>query len=250
MISIKNLKKIFLSNNRNQPVVVFDDFSCEFKYGSITAILGTSGSGKSTLGRIISGLETEYEGEVIINGKNISNYLKEKRIGVVPQKYANFEWMNVYENITLDKLDKEYAEVILKRLGLEEYVNFYPRELSGGLQQRVAVARALFYKSEIVIFDEPFGGLDEDTRLKVLEFVQPILKEMNITGIFITHKIEEALYVADRVVVFSQKPVSIVYDIQTPVIIRNRDFYFNDSILKLKKELLKTLFSKGNYENI
>jgi len=241
MISIKNLKKIFLSNNRNQPVVVFDDFSCEFKNGSITAILGTSGSGKSTLGRIISGLETEYRGEVIVNDKNISNYLKEKRIGVVPQKYANFEWMSVYENITLDKLDKEYAEAILKRLGLEEYINFYPRELSGGLQQRVAVARALFHKSEIIIFDEPFGGLDEDTRLKVLEFVQPILKEMNITGIFITHKIEEALYVADRVIVFSQKPVSIICDIQTPVIIRNRDFYFNNSVLELKKELLKNL---------
>lgn len=241
MISIKNLKKIFISNNRNQPVVVFDNFSCEFKQGSITAILGTSGSGKSTLGRIISGLETEYNGEVVVSNKNISNYLKEKRIGVVPQKYANFEWMNVYENITLDKVDKEYAETILKRLGLEEYVNFYPRELSGGLQQRVAVARALFHKSEIIIFDEPFGGLDEDTRLKVLEFVQPILKEMNITGIFITHKIEEALYVADRVIVFSQKPVSIICDIQTPTIIRNRDFYFNDSVLDLKKELLKSL---------
>lgn len=241
MISIKNLKKIFSSNNQNQPIIVFDNFSCEFEQGTITAILGMSGAGKSTLGRIISGLETEYSGDVIINDKKISHYLTEKRIGVVPQKYANFEWMNVYENITLNKIDKEYADIIIKRLGLEEYINFYPRELSGGLQQRVAVARALFHRSEIIIFDEPFGGLDEDTRLKVLEFVQPILKEMNITGIFITHKIEEALYVADRVIIFSQKPVSVICNMQTPSIVRNRDFYFNDSVLELKKKLLKNL---------
>jgi NitT/TauT family transport system ATP-binding protein len=241
MISIKNIKKIFHSSNRNQPVVVFDDFSCEFEQGTITAILGTSGSGKSTLGRIISGLENDYSGTVTIGNKNLVDYLKEQRIGVVPQKYANFEWMNVYENITLDKNDKEYADIIIKKLGLEEYVNFYPRELSGGLQQRVAVARALFHKSEIIIFDEPFGGLDEDTRMKVLEFVQPILEELKITGIFITHKIEEALYIADRAVVFSQKPVSLINDIQVPAIVRNRDFYFNNSVLELKKELLKSL---------
>lgn len=241
MINIKNLKKIFLSNSQNQSVIVFDNFSCDFKHGSITAILGVSGSGKTTLGRIISGLETEFRGDVVIDNKNISDYLTERRIGVVPQKYANFEWMNVYENITLGKVEKEYAEIILKRLGLEEYVNFYPRELSGGLQQRVAVARALFHKSEIIIFDEPFGGLDEDTRLKVLEFVQPILKEMNVTGVFITHKIEEALYIADRVIVFSQKPVNIICDIQTPAIIRNRDFYFNESVLEMKKKLLNSV---------
>lgn len=241
MIHIKNLKKIFSTNNRNSAITVFDDFSCDFKQGSITAIIGASGSGKSTLGRIMCGLETDYQGEILIQDKKLNQYLNERRIGVVPQKYANFEWMTVYENITLDKDDSEYAENIINRLGLTEYKNFYPRELSGGLQQRVAVARALFHKSEIIIFDEPFGGLDEDTRLKVLEFVQPILKEMNITGIFITHKIEEALYIADRVIVFSQKPVSIIRDLEVPEIVRDRNFYFNDTVLELKKSLLKSL---------
>ncbi len=248
MIQINHITKIFPHDGRKEFLRVFSDFSCSFEKGMITAILGASGSGKSTLGRIISGLETRYEGEVLIRGLYLDSYLKEKRIGVVPQRFANFEWMNVYDNITLGKQDPEYAEKIMERLGLTTYRNFYPKELSGGLQQRVALARALFYKSEVIVFDEPFGGLDEDTRMRVLEFIQPILKELKITGIFITHKIEEALYLADRVLVFSDKPVSIIRDLKVPDIVRDRNFYFDKTMLDLKKSLLQDLMQDSESE--
>jgi sulfate transport system ATP-binding protein len=195
------------------PNTVVDNVSFEIERGSLVALLGPSGGGKSTVLRIIAGLETPDAGEVLLNGQNATHTrVQERNIGFVFQSYALFRHMTVRENIafglTIRKRPrKEIAAAVDELLGLVQLDGLgerYPNELSGGQRQRVALARALAPGSSLLLLDEPFGALDAKVRLELREWIRRLHKERGITSVFVTHDQEEAMDLADRVIVLQK----------------------------------------------
>lgn len=187
------------------------NFSLEIEKGEIVALLGPSGSGKSTILRLISGLEVPNGGEIIVNNNILYNKDKfiepEKRgIGMVFQDYALFPHMTVEKNVlfgvgNVDKNEKQrILDEVLELVDMKEYKKRYPHELSGGQQQRIAIARALAPKPSLLLLDEPFSNLDADLRKKIRNEIKDILKKSHSTSIFVTHDIEDAKDVADRII--------------------------------------------------
>lgn len=187
--------------------------SFEIAAGEVLVALGPSGSGKTTLLRIIAGLEDHDAGEIHLNGQDARSLPPQKReLGVVFQEHALFQRKTVEQNIAFGletrKLDKKEilktVEDMLKLVNLSEHRKKYPSQLSGGQRQRVALARALAFKPSAMLFDEPFSALDAVTRLELRREVRSLLREMNIPALFITHDQEEALELADRIIVLNQ----------------------------------------------
>lgn len=187
------------------------NFSLEIEKGEIVALLGPSGSGKSTILRLISGLEVPNGGEIIVNNNILYNKEKfiepEKRgIGMVFQDYALFPHMTVEKNVlfgvgNVDKNEKQrILDEVLELVDMKEYKKRYPHELSGGQQQRIAIARALAPKPSLLLLDEPFSNLDANLRKKIRNEIKDILKKSHSTSIFVTHDIEDAKDVADRII--------------------------------------------------
>ncbi|EYE87517.1 ABC transporter [Fervidicella metallireducens AeB] len=187
------------------------NFGLEIEKGEIVALLGPSGSGKSTILRLISGLEVPNGGEILVNNNILYNKDKfiepEKRgIGMVFQDYALFPHMTVEKNVlfgvgNVDKNEKQrILDEVLELVDMKEYKKRYPHELSGGQQQRIAIARALAPKPSLLLLDEPFSNLDADLRKKIRNEIKDILKKTHSTSIFVTHDIEDAKDVADRII--------------------------------------------------
>ncbi|MCF7865447.1 MAG: ATP-binding cassette domain-containing protein [Candidatus Pacebacteria bacterium] len=222
-IEIKKLNKSFALDNISSihsPKNVLKDISLSIEKGEIVSLLGSSGCGKTTLAKCILGLE-KYNGEILIGGENINQYLKHNRIGYVPQKYANFEHLTVYQNalIAFDKpseSDREKIDHALKVLGIYKSKDMYPKALSGGMKQRLAIARALLTNSDIIVFDEPLSALDIETKHQTQELLLQIWQEYNKTFIFITHDIEEALFLSHKVVILETNPGKIREVISSP----------------------------------
>jgi sulfate/thiosulfate transport system ATP-binding protein len=192
--------------------VALDDVSIEVESGSLTALLGPSGSGKSTLLRIVAGLEAPDAGEVFISGREATAVAPQKRgIGFVFQHYAPFTHMTVWDNVAfgLTIRRRPKAEVVarvtelLELVGLNGLSGRYPAQLSGGQRQRMALARALAPEPEVLLLDEPFGALDARVRKELREWLLRLHDEMRVTTIFVTHDQEEALELADTVVVMN-----------------------------------------------
>jgi len=192
--------------------LALDDVSISVESGSLTGLLGPSGSGKSTLLRVIAGLETPDTGEVFISGKEATAVAPQKRgVGFVFQHYAPFTHMTVWDNIafglSIRKRPKEeiHARVteLLELVQLNGLGKRYPSQLSGGQRQRMALARALAAEPELLLLDEPFGALDARVRKELREWLLRLHDEMHVTTIFVTHDQEEALEVADNVVVMN-----------------------------------------------
>jgi sulfate/thiosulfate transport system ATP-binding protein len=192
--------------------LALDDVSISVESGSLTALLGPSGSGKSTLLRVIAGLETPDVGEVFISGREATAVAPQKRgVGFVFQHYAPFTHMTVWDNIafglTIRRRPKEeiHARVteLLELVQLKGLGRRYPSQLSGGQRQRMALARALAAEPELLLLDEPFGALDARVRKELREWLLRLHDEMHVTTIFVTHDQEEALEVADNVVVMN-----------------------------------------------
>ncbi len=207
---IKNLSFKYSNNNQD----TLKNINLSFEKGEIVAILGESGSGKSTLLRILSGFEAPYKGEFKVNNKGIINETNivpvEKRgIGMVFQDYALFPHMTIEKNIAfgINKLNKKEQKTIisdvLDLVGLEEHRKKYPHELSGGQQQRVALARAMAPSPELILLDEPFSNLDANLQCRIRRELKEILKKANTTAVFVSHDKDDALEIADRVVVMS-----------------------------------------------
>ncbi|CDF59272.1 ABC transporter ATP-binding protein [Thermobrachium celere] len=186
------------------------NFNLEIEKGEIVALLGPSGSGKSTILRLISGLEIPNGGEIIVNNrvlynKNVFIEPQKRGIGMVFQDYALFPHMTVEKNILfgLEKINKEarqrILDEVLELVDMKEYKKRYPHELSGGQQQRIAIARALAPKPSLLLLDEPFSNLDAGLKKRIRKEIKEILKKSNITSIFVTHDIEDAKDVADRI---------------------------------------------------
>ena len=199
--------------------LALDDVSIEVESGSLTALLGPSGSGKSTLLRVIAGLETPDSGEVFISGREATALAPQKRgVGFVFQHYAPFTHMTVWDNIAFGLTirrrprDEVYSRVgeLLELVQLTGLGKRYPSQLSGGQRQRMALARALAAEPEVLLLDEPFGALDARVRKELRDWLIRLHDEMHVTTIFVTHDQEEALEVADNVVVMNMARVEQV----------------------------------------
>src|SRR5437763_384240 len=190
--------------------VVLEDVSFDVAEGESLVLLGPSGSGKTTVLRIIAGLEQPYTGRVILHGKDVTDLpARERGVGVIFQSYALFPRMTVEKNIGYGmrirgrrrREVKEAVARLLKLVRLEEHRKKYPSQLSGGQQQRVAIARTLAYEPQVLLFDEPFGALDAQTRVRLRREIRSLLREVNVPAVFITHDQEEALELGDRIAV-------------------------------------------------
>src|SRR6476661_929357 len=190
--------------------VALDDVSVEVESGSLTALLGPSGSGKSTLLRIIAGLETPDEGQILLSGTDATALKPQKRnVGFVFQHYAAFKHMTVRENIAfgLKVRKRPKAEIrdrvdeLLNLVQLQNFGDRYPAQLSGGQRQRMGLARALAPEPQVLLLDEPFGALDARVRAELRDWLRRLHEEVHVTTVFVTHDQEEAMEVADRVAV-------------------------------------------------
>ncbi len=206
-ISIHNVTKRFGS------FTALNDVSVEVPSGSLVALLGPSGSGKTTLLRIIAGLETVDAGAVFFHGKDASaRQVRERNIGFVFQHYALFRHMTVLDNIGFAlkmrgrprREIKQRVHELLRLIQLEGIEKRYPAQLSGGQRQRVALARALAAKPDVLLLDEPFGALDARVRQELRDWLHRLHQEIHVTSVFVTHDQEEALELADRVVVMNR----------------------------------------------
>ena len=189
---------------------VLENISFDVAEGEALVLLGASGSGKTTILRIIAGLEQPYTGKVILHGKDVTELpARERGVGVIFQSYALFPKMTVEKNIGYGlkirrrrrKEIKRTVNELLSLVQLEEHRKKYPSQLSGGQQQRVAIARTLAYNPEVLLFDEPFGALDAQTRVHLRREIRALLRKVNVPAVFITHDQEEALELGDRIAV-------------------------------------------------
>ncbi|MGX9133881.1 sulfate/molybdate ABC transporter ATP-binding protein [Rummeliibacillus sp. JY-2-4R] len=210
-ITIQNVKKQFGSFQ------ALDNISLNIETGELIALLGPSGSGKTSLLRIIAGLENLDEGVILFDGENITEInAKERNIGFVFQHYALFKHMTVFDNVAYGlkvrprktrpskKEIEEKVHTLLSLVKLEPFADRYPNQLSGGQRQRVALARALAVEPKVLLLDEPFGALDAKVRKDLRRWLRKMHNEFHVTSIFVTHDQEEALDVADRIVVMNK----------------------------------------------
>ncbi|MGZ4178063.1 MAG: sulfate/molybdate ABC transporter ATP-binding protein [Solirubrobacteraceae bacterium] len=214
-IDIANISKHF------EDFTALDDVSLEVPEGSLTALLGPSGSGKSTLLRIIAGLETPDSGTVMIDGKDVSYVIPQKRgIGFVFQHYAAFTHMTVRENVAfglrIRKRPKpevqERVDELLALVGLTKWAQQRPSQLSGGQRQRMALARALAVEPKVLLLDEPFGALDATVRAELRAWLRRLHEEQHVTTVLVTHDQEEAMEISDRIAVMSAGTIEQVGD--------------------------------------
>jgi NitT/TauT family transport system ATP-binding protein len=197
-------------------VHVLDRIQHRIENGRFVSIIGPSGCGKTTLLRIIAGLEKASEGEVLLDGNELIQGTEE--VGLVFQEYALFPWRTTFQNIEMGLeikgVDKEKrrstAMEYIRTFDLNGFENRYPKELSGGMKQRVAIARTLIMNPRVVLMDEPFGSLDSQTRNAMQEFLLRIWQKRTDTIIFVTHNVDEAVFLSDEIVVLSKRPAKII----------------------------------------
>ncbi|WP_320536273.1 ABC transporter ATP-binding protein [Pseudarthrobacter sp. IC2-21] len=219
MLSVRGLKKVYQTDGGDIEAV--RNLTFDLRAGELACLVGPSGSGKTTLLKCISGLMAPTEGEVLLDGKRVSG--PPKKMAVVFQEYGRslFPWMRVRENVELplknqgvpkaerDKLVDEALEAV----GLAHVPRSYPWQLSGGMQQRVAIARAIAYQPEVLLMDEPFAAVDAQTRADLEDLIRMVWKKLGITILFVTHDIDESVYLGERVIILSSSPTVVQEDI-------------------------------------
>jgi len=215
-LEILELSKTFSGRVPEESVHVLEKIQYRVENGRFISIIGPSGCGKTTLLRIIAGLEKTSTGKVLLDGKELVQ--GSEAVGMVFQEYALFPWRTTLQNIEMGLeirgVDKEErrstAMDYIKNFDLSGFENRYPRELSGGMKQRVAIARTLVMNPRVVLMDEPFGSLDSQTRNAMQEFLLRIWQKRADTIIFVTHNVDEAVFLSDEIVVFSKRPARII----------------------------------------
>lgn len=213
-LSVRGIRKVF--EGRSGDVVALDGVDLDIAEKEFVSVIGTSGCGKSTLLSIIAGLEEETGGNVFVDGEPVFDPGRDR--GVVFQTYTLFPWLTSQKNVefALRGPKKERAEIArehLELVGLEKFADAYPSQLSGGMRQRIAIARALSYKPQVLLMDEPFGALDAQTRQLMQELLTRIWEEHRLTVMFVTHDIDEAVFLSDRVLVMTARPGRIKEEI-------------------------------------
>lgn len=248
-LKIDHVKKVY--QGRNGAVTALNGVDFEIKENEFICVVGPSGCGKSTLLNIIAGLEDATEGAVYIDGRKIESTGVER--GVVFQQYALFPWMTVLKNVmfgpTLQGKSaaeaKEIAMKYIQMVQLEDFVGHYPKELSGGMKQRVAIARAYANNPEVLLMDEPFGALDAQTRTQLQSELLEMWEKERKTCFFITHDVEEAIILAQRVVIMSARPGRIkeVVDIDIPYP-RDQETKMSQRFLELKNHIWSQVYQE------
>ena len=221
ILEVKNLSKRFASAQGETEAL--RDVSFKVHRREFVCVIGASGCGKSTLVRILAGLETPSEGDVLLDNKPVTGPGPER--GMVFQGYSLFPWLTVKRNVmfgpemrgTSKTTAETHANEWLSLVGLTKFADAYPHQLSGGMRQRVAIARALVNEPRVMLMDEPFGALDAQTRSKMQAHLLDIWRNIDITVVFITHDLDEAIYLADRILVFKPHPGELQEIIEVPV---------------------------------
>ncbi len=224
-IMLKDIGMVYRTND-GRDVTALTGVTLDIEKGEFVSLVGPSGCGKTTLLRIIADLLTPSSGDIKISGESPHDARLKRRYGIVFQSAVLYEWRTVKKNIMLPleimhvplKEQNERAEKMLELVGLTEFTNHYPHQLSGGMQQRVGIARALAIQPEILLMDEPFSALDEFTREKLHVDLLKIWRKTNKTIVFVTHNIQESVFLSDKVCVLSPHPgrLSAVVDINLP----------------------------------
>ena len=212
-IEIKNINKSF--DGRGKNLSVLEDINLNIEDGELVCLLGPSGCGKTTLLRLIAGLDHPTSGEVVANGEVVEKPSGDR--AVIFQQYSLFPWLTVLQNVTFGlemsggskEENVNAAERYLKSVGLLDFKDSYPHELSGGMKQRVAIIRSLLNHSPILLMDEPFSALDMQNRHKLQEQLIGVWKRFENTIVFVTHDVDEAVYLADKIVLLDKNPGKI-----------------------------------------
>jgi len=244
VINIKGVSKVF-NTEQGQRLQALEPVSLKIKENDFICLVGPSGCGKSTLLRIMAGLEQASSGQILYRGNMITR--PDKRLGMVFQEYSLLPWRTVLDNVGLGlefarkpaKYCREIAFKYLELVGLENFADSYPYELSGGMRQRVAIARALANDPDVLLMDEPFGALDAHTRIILQKELLNIWEANRKTIVFVTHSVDEAIYLSDRIVVMTAGPGNIkeLIDVSMP---RPRD-RANPTYGKLSARILDML---------
>jgi ABC-type nitrate/sulfonate/bicarbonate transport system ATPase subunit len=228
--------------------LTLDQLSLEIGRSEFVSIVGPSGSGKSTLFNVVSGLQRPDSGRVFLDGQDITG--ETGHVGYMLQKDLLIPWRTVVGNIVLGAAlthgaksrDREEAAALASRYGLSEFLDHYPHALSGGMRQRVALMRTLALKTDVLLLDEPFGALDSQTRLDMQLWLLSVYQDLEATILFVTHDVDEAILLSDRVVVLSPRPGRVMADLPIPLQ-RPRDLEVLTSpgFVELKREVLHLL---------
>jgi NitT/TauT family transport system ATP-binding protein len=243
ILSFKDVGKVFPKDEED--LVAIRDFDLEVEEGEFVCLLGPSGCGKTTLLRMVAGLESISEGSIELNGKVITGPGSDR--GMVFQDFGLFPWRNVKKNVEFGLEIKgvpaekraETSQKYVELVGLKGFEKSHPRELSGGMKQRVGIARALANDPAVLLMDEPFGALDAQTRNQMQMELLRIWKETKKTVLFVTHSVDEAVFLADRIVVMTARPGSIkdLWEVDLP---RPRD-RASSRFIALRKDILDEL---------
>jgi NitT/TauT family transport system ATP-binding protein len=225
-LSIDNVSMTFATSDAARPVRALDDINLQIGSGAFVSLIGPSGCGKSTLLRLLGDLLAPSAGTIRVNGRSPREARLAREYGIVFQQPVLYDWRTVVQNVQLPlevmhvRADerRRRAAALLELVGLTEFAGRYPWELSGGMQQRVSIARALSFRPSVLLMDEPFGALDEMTRERLNRELLTIWSETSTTIVFVTHSVAEAVFLSDRVVVMSPRPgrVETVVDVDLP----------------------------------
>jgi NitT/TauT family transport system ATP-binding protein len=244
-IAVEHVSMVFAGRDESQRVQALDDVSLDIRRGEFVCLLGPSGCGKSTLLNIIGGMLQQSAGRVTVNGTPVTSP-RPNEIAFVFQESTLFPWYTVVENFRLalkfrgieDGAWRERAMQSLSAVGMEQFANHYPKQLSVGMKQRINLARGLCVGAEVMLLDEPFAALDEQTRMVLGEDLSILLARTGKTIVFVTHSLAEAVFLADRIIVMTARPGKIKASIQVPEPHpRSPDFMLTDEFQAIRKEL-------------
>lgn len=233
---------------RNESKLLIKDLNFTVNKGEFVSIVGPSGCGKSTIFRLICGLEKAESGSIFLEDKQVSDL--KGHIGYMPQKDLLIPWRTITQNVSLPlevrgvKAKEAIAKAgeLLDSFGFNEYKHKYPKDLSGGMRQRVSFIRTLITGADILLLDEPFSALDAITKLNMQEWLQAQYCKLKKTILFITHDVEEALFLSNKIYAISEKPISKLKEINIPMSYpRDRHMLSNKDILSIKEELINEL---------
>ena len=243
---IENVSKTFVSkDNKEEEVYALKDINLTIETGKFVCFVGPSGCGKTTLLRLIEGFENPTEGTIKDNGEIVTEPTAQR--GFIFQNYSLFPWLNVLDNVMFglnisgkpEKENMDRAMKYLEAVGLKDFAKRYPHELSGGMKQRVAIIRSIINDSKSLLMDESFSALDVQTKHKLQKIIYEICRQKNKTILFVTHDIDEAVFLSDEIVVFTRRPGKIkkIYknNLERP---RNRDNQeFKDFVSEITKSI-------------
>lgn len=249
---LENVQKSYLTSSGELAVLAGIDLT--LASGELLCLLGPSGSGKTTLLKLIAGLDRLSEGNIFLDNKRITTPSSERTL--VFQDCALFPWFTVEKNIEFGlimkriapQLRKQRVEELLNNIGLKDFRHYYPKEISGGMKQRVAVARALAVNPKILLMDEPFGALDAQTRNQLQEFLVNIWLKTGVTIVFVTHSVDEAIFLASKLICLTRRPgtIGLSKNIELP---RPRERTHNDFI-QIRREFLYFLENQVQLDTV